>query len=303
MSLIAMFDEHCKLATRKSVDGITGGNKKQLSYHVRNYEAQSEGIYNRATFIRYLAGLDVSQSTKSVLASRLGKFLYWSEFISKEDFEIIKSSFRQVIRNWSERVLDADDIPRIIESAFQMTRSQFTGVRNQLMIYLLSTIGMRISQLLELKMSDVWVENGILRLAINKKKDDQAAGRPKIEIKSLSMEHTIGRYSLLSLYSRYTKLRMMKGGDCFFISHQCKMISDTYMRVTISEISKRLGLRHLSPHSFRHFVGHTVTNEHGITKAAILLGHSNIAITAKYVNPALVDTTDIIHLWRTHDNN
>jgi len=156
---------------------------------------------------------------------------------------------------------------------------------------------MRVSQLCDLRLSDVWVDGDTLHLAIERKKDVMQSTEKKYDIKAIPLTHNIGKFALKVIYDKYMLLRKTKPGDHVFINRIGHTLTTDYIRGMCKKIGTLIGLDGLTPHSFRHFVATTVANTAGITKAAILLGHKNIATTQIYINPDLISTRDIIPEW------
>jgi len=55
----------------------------------------------------------------------------------------------------------------------------------------------------------------------------------------------------------------------------------------VRHYARQVGLQHISPHSFRHFVGTEVAKKSGIRQAQLVLGHKDISSTARYVHDEL----------------
>ena len=295
-NVLAAFDTFAQLATRKSPKGMDEKSRYYLRKHLNEYMDTVTDSIDRMSFIRYILALPQSQSTKYIIANRLGRFLHWYGLLDTEDYSIVRKSFPQKVNSWSHQTLTADMIPKILAEVEKSNRSYYTRARNMLMIYLLATIGMRISQLLEMEINDLWVDKDKVFIRIARKKDIYGK-REKTEKKSIALDHTIGDYKLEVLLKEFYDARIVMESDILFCSNKNKQISYQYARNFIHKIGQRVGIDKLSPHSFRHFVGTTVANKYGIMRAAVLLGHTDIHTTQKYINPDYVDTSVSLPQW------
>uniref|UniRef100_A0A7C4XMW3 Tyrosine recombinase XerC n=1 Tax=candidate division WOR-3 bacterium TaxID=2052148 RepID=A0A7C4XMW3_UNCW3 len=169
-------------------------------------------------------------------------------------------------------ILTIDEVTRIIESADKKTP---LGLRDRVCLELLYGAGLRISELLNLKLSDIRIDEGLISVigkghkerlvpfgkkALNAIEEYLKDGRPKILKKKTSQ--------LLILNTQGRKLSRMG-----FLK-----ILRTY-RIK-SGVNKRV-----TPHTFRHsFATHLLEAGADLRVVQELLGHSDISTTQIYTH-------------------
>lgn len=283
-----LYEQYCKLSTRKRIDGMANGTKIFIKRYLDEYTEEYDSI-NKKTFIEYLVNKNLQPSTKAVIAIGLGRYLKWAGYINEDDYKSILQSFRSPIKEWSNISLNEQDIIEAIKMS-GYGGNRFTRRRNKYMIFLLSSIGMRVSQLVEIKSESVIKDDKYIRYLIPRKKDNRLTIRENLDIKPLPLSYSIGDYVHEDLYNDYMSVKP-KDSEYFFVNRNGNMMTTRYVQKVVEDIGGKLGLD-LSPHKFRHYVGTMMANSPGgLVKAKILLGHADIRTTLKYVYP------ESINIW------
>ena len=74
-----------------------------------------------------------------------------------------------------------------------------------------------------------------------------------------------------------------KGKDQFvFVTNNGLPFSNRTLHKVVVRSSERAGVKRISFHGLRHTFATIIANSHGVEKACILLGHSDIKITMMY---------------------
>ncbi len=155
----------------------------------------------------------------------------------------------------------------------QCSRRAPTGVRNRALLMLLSRSGLRISEALDLRPSDISMDNHTIRLL------DTKSGKPQTRGFHPDAEDALARWldTRKSLGVRNGRLFCtLDGGP----------LSDDYVRQMLRRYARRAGVeKRVHPHGLRHTFADQLQRG-GMTVGEIskLLGHSSIAVTARYLD-------------------
>lgn len=173
------------------------------------------------------------------------------------------------------RVAEFEDIVKLIESPNQFEKNEIVASRNRAMLEVLFSTGMRISELLNLKLEQI-----------------DKTGRIFIKGKGRKERFVY----LTERAYRYLNEYLTKrdgGGEYLFLplrglnsSKKSKKVSTNYLQERIKKYREALGINvPISAHSLRHAFA-TFLVEQGANPAAIqiLLGHESLQTTTRYVN-------------------
>jgi integrase/recombinase XerD len=146
-------------------------------------------------------------------------------------------------------------------------RTQFTSQRNYTLISLLYYHGLRISEALNIKATDIKKQNnGVYTIDIIGK-----GNKPRI----ITIDAV--------LYSNLIKLD--NGGGLLFRALNNKPLSRIAISQDIKRLAKRLLKKDIHLHTFRHsFATNLIKATNNIESVSKYLGHSNLDITNKYYN-------------------
>ncbi len=169
--------------------------------------------------------------------------------------------------------LTQDELSRLI--------SAIRNPHHQLMVRFLYSAGLRISELMHLKVKDIQLEKNYGWVRDGKGGKD----RPFILAKSLNgdIEKWINAHNLAS--------------DSFlFQGYDSRPYSSSSLRIILIQSAKKAGIsKHVHPHTLRHsFATHLIENGYAVTEVQPLLGHSRLDTTMIYTHlaaPALFRIT------------
>lgn len=157
------------------------------------------------------------------------------------------------------------------------------GLRNRAMLETMYACGLRVSEICDLKISDVETDAGILTC---KGKGGKTRKVP------------IGKSAVEWLKS-YLVIRRKKENienQNLFVSALGKPVSRQEIFLMVKECGKKIGRDDVSPHTLRHsFATHLVQNSADIRSVQQMLGHSDISTTQVYTH--ITDT----HLRKTYE--
>ena len=169
-------------------------------------------------------------------------------------------------------VLTVEEIDKLIESIDLSTPE---GQRNRTMLEVLYSCGLRVSELCTLKLSDLYLEQGFIKVEGKGSKQRLVPISPRA-IKELHY-YFIDR-NAIAIKPGYE--------DFVFISRRGKNISRIMVFHIIKELADRIGLtKNISPHTFRHsFATHLLEGGANLRAIQTMLGHESIGTTEIYTH-------------------
>jgi len=170
-------------------------------------------------------------------------------------------------------VLSQDEVKRIIETP--ETSFNPLGLRDRAMFELLYATGLRVGELLDLKLSNIFLDEGFLR-QIGK------GGRERIV--------PIGKYAKewVSAYIRKTRpiLKKNKSTEILFLSRRAGKLSRMGFWKILRHWTIKAGInKKVTPHTFRHsFATHLLEGGADLRSVQAMLGHASIVTTEIYTH-------------------
>ena len=175
-------------------------------------------------------------------------------------------------------VLTEDEIKNLINS---IDLNHNFGQRNKTIIEILYGTGIRVSELVNLKLSNIFFKENIIKV-IGKGNKERFV--PLGEIASCEMKIYINDRNRLKIDS--------KSSDILFLNRYGRRLTRSMIFKIISDASKRIGLdKKISPHTLRHsFATHLIKNGADLRTIQLILGHESITTTEIYTH------LDTLHL-------
>lgn len=175
-------------------------------------------------------------------------------------------------------VLTEDEIKNLINS---IDLNHDFGQRNKTIIEILYGTGIRVSELVNLKLSNIFFKENIIKV-IGKGNKERFV--PLGEIASNEMKIYINDRNQLKIDS--------KSSDVLFLNRYGRRLTRSMIFKIISDASKRIGLdKKISPHTLRHsFATHLIKNGADLRTIQLILGHESITTTEIYTH------LDTLHL-------
>ena len=155
------------------------------------------------------------------------------------------------------------------------------GLRNRAMLEVLYACGLRVSELIGLKLSGLFLDIGFVRV-IGKRDRERIVPIGETAIKHLNiyLEHVRNRMDNIKL----------DAGDAVFLNRRGSSLSRVMVFYIIKDLAKAAGVtKTVSPHTFRHsFATHLVEGGANLRAVQDMLGHENITTTEIYTH---IDTS------------
>jgi integrase/recombinase XerD len=170
-------------------------------------------------------------------------------------------------------VLEVEEIDAMIAC---IDRSKPEGERNVLLLETLFSCGLRVSELVNLKLSDISPDQGLIRV-IGKGNKQRLVPLPEF------LADFIRRFTL---HSR-SQGKIAQGADDFlFLNRNGKPLSRVMVFLLVKELAAKAGIRKsISPHTFRHsFATSLVEGGADLRAVQEMLGHESITTTEIYTH-------------------
>lgn len=174
-------------------------------------------------------------------------------------------------------VLSVEEIDAIIAS---IDLSSPQGHRNKAMLETLYSCGLRVSELISLKLGDLFFDDGFVRVTGKGNKQ-----------RLVPLNDTVRRNIELWLGQRRLMTPDPKSADIVFLNRNGRKLTRVMVFTIIKRAAEAAGIgKDVSPHTFRHsFATHLLEGGASIRQIQDLLGHESILTTEIYT-----------HLDRTH---
>lgn len=174
-------------------------------------------------------------------------------------------------------VLSIEEVERIIASVDPKT---LKGCRDRAMLELLYSCGLRVSELISLKIGDLFFGEGYIRVM------GKGSKQRLVPIGSVAQQ-----YVLEYLEMRYEQLKDgerkgRRGEQVLFLSNRQRQLSRVMVFNIIRQATQDAGIeKSVSPHTFRHsFATHLLMGGASIRQVQDMLGHENITTTEIYTH-------------------
>jgi integrase/recombinase XerD len=224
-------------------------------------------------FLEFITDLGMSAYTQARMVSGLKaffKFLVYEEVITKDPSALLEAP------KLGRKLPDILDFPEIEELFSAIDLSTPEGARNRAMLETLYSSGLRVSELTELKISNVHAEIGFLRVIGKGSKERLVPiGRDAL------------KYILIYRDEIRVHITIQKGfEDHLFVSKRGKSISRVMVFMIIKDLAAKIGLKKsISPHTFRHsFATHLIEGGADLRAVQEMLGHESITTTEIYTH-------------------
>ncbi len=169
--------------------------------------------------------------------------------------------------------LSIADIDRLI-AAIDLSSNE--GERNRAILETLYGCGLRVSELVDLKISDLFFEEGFIKVTGKGSKQ-----------RFVPIAQTTEKYILIYKNEIRSQLQIKKGfEDTLFLNRRGAGLTRAMVFTIIKRLALEINLqKNISPHTFRHsFATHLLENGADLRSIQLMLGHESITTTEVYVH-------------------
>lgn len=170
-------------------------------------------------------------------------------------------------------VLELHEIEALIDA---VDLSKAEGARNRAILETLYSCGLRVSELINLKFSDLYFDEGFIRVLGkgNKQRLVPVSPQVKEEVTVYQREHR-------------NRLDIKPGNEAYiFLNRRGSKLTREMIFIIIKDLAQQTGLqKNISPHTFRHsFATHLIEGGANLRAIQEMLGHESITTTEIYTH-------------------
>ena len=182
--------------------------------------------------------------------------------------------------------LSVADIDNLI-AAIDLSKPE--GERNRAIIETLYSCGLRVSELVTLKISDLFFEEGFIKITGKGNKQRFVPIAPSTEKFINLYRNTIRNHLVISKNFE----------DTLFLNRRGKQLTRAMIFTIIRLLATKINLgKTISPHTLRHsFATHLLENGADLRSIQMMLGHESITTTEIYVHMDRKHLTQIINTF------
>jgi integrase/recombinase XerD len=283
--------EYCKSQKRLDDKTIKAYriDLQQFTTFINNTDIDTLSVADIENFIRYLHENFKPKTAKRKIAS-LKAFFHYLEYrsiIELNPFNRIETKFREPLL--LPKTIPLHMVEKLLSTMYKeysLSHTVYGKKRTLLDIAVSETLfstGMRISELCNLKSSDVDMHDAVIRIY------GKGAKERIIQI---------GNKDVINLLKRYETdyVSEIQASNHFFANPNATPLSDQAVRRMIKKYSSLAAIElHITPHMFRHtFATSLLEADVDIRYIQEMLGHSSITVTEIYTHVTLSKQKDIL---------
>ncbi|RHM63647.1 site-specific tyrosine recombinase XerD [Coprobacillus sp. AF33-1AC] len=212
---------------------------------------------------------------KSTISREITSLRMFYKFLKREQLvEINMMSYFDLPKQADHLpvVLSYDEVTRLLDS---IEMKDFKSARNRAMVELLYASGIRVSELIQIKLSDINLNQNDLKV-IGK------GDKERIVPINNYVSQIIHKY----IVDYRNPFLQFEDNPLLFFNNKKQMISRRSFYNTLRKIAKEAGItKNVSPHTLRHsYATHLLENGADLRSIQELLGHSDISTTTIYTH-------------------
>jgi integrase/recombinase XerD len=180
--------------------------------------------------------------------------------------------------------LSIEDIDNLI-SAIDLTKPE--GERNRAILETLYSCGLRVSELTNLKISDLFFDEGFIKVT----------GKGN---KQRFVPIGLNTQKYINIYRKEIRSHILivpESKDTLFLNRRGKQLTRAMIFTIIKQLAEKIGLhKTISPHTFRHsFATHLLENGADLRSIQLMLGHESITTTEIYMHVDRTHLKDVLN--------
>ena len=224
-------------------------------------------------FLSNIHDLGLSANSQSRIISSLKtffKYLNIEELIKNNPAELLESP--KIGRKLPD-TLSVDEINQLIQT---IDRSTNLGERNITIIEVLYGCGLRVSELINLKISEIYWEEGFIRVI------GKGSKQRLVPLGSVAVKH-------LKIYLKEIRIKLKinpSAQDIVFLNRRGNKLTRVMIFTIIKQLAEKANIKkNISPHTLRHsFATHLVEGGADLRAVQEMLGHESITTTEIYTH-------------------
>jgi len=225
------------------------------------------------SFLNWINELGLSANSQSRIVSGVKAFysyLIIENIMSEDPTELLEAP--KTVRKLPD-TLDVIEINQLID-AIDLSKPE--GERNKAIIETLYSCGLRVSELINLKISNIFFDEGFVKITGKGNKERL------VPIGSIALKLIINYLENIRVHVPVKK----NCTDILFLNRRGDKLTRVMIFTIIKDLAFRIGLKKkISPHTFRHsFATHLIEGGADLRAVQEMLGHESITTTEIYTH-------------------
>lgn len=225
------------------------------------------------SFLKWINEFGITATSQARIISGLRNFFHYcvQENIIVADPTVLLEMPK--LQKKLPTVLSYEEIERMLKVIDLSTPE---GTRNKAMIETLYSCGLRVSELLDLRLSSIYKDSGFVRVIGKGNKERLIPiGDEALKFIDLYVSNVRVHIPVISTFS-----------DIVFLNNRGRKLSRVMVFLIIKELTKKAGInKNVSPHTFRHsFATHLIEGGADLRAVQDMLGHESIITTEIYTH-------------------
>jgi integrase/recombinase XerD len=265
-----------KALSANSVEAYLRDVDKLTQYLVNinsNKTAKEIELTDLKSMIKWINEVGISARSQARIISGIRNFFYFlvlEDEITSDPSELL--SLPKIGKKLPE-VMSLDEIDQL-KSAIDMSKKE--GHRNRAIIETLYSCGLRVSELINLKITNIYKEEGFIRVIGKGNKERLVPLSPSVQKE-------------IEIYQNLVRIHQeIKPGheDFLYLNRRGSQLTRVMIFTIVKNLAEEIGLKKsISPHSFRHsFATHLVEGGANLRAVQEMLGHESISTTEIYTH-------------------
>jgi integrase/recombinase XerD len=259
-----------------SIEAYTRDVEKLAEYVTREFPSKGPlelELEHLRRFVTALAKLEISAYSQARIISGIKafyRFLMYEDRIKEDPAQLLEAP------KLGRKLPDTLSFPEVESLLEAIPLGEPEGHRNRAMLEVLYSSGLRVSELVELKKSQVFAEVGFLKVVGKGNKERLVP---------------IGKAALhyLKLYEEHVRAQQIpaKGQEEYvFLNRRGQKLTRVMVFLIIKKTAAQAGIpKNISPHTFRHsFATHLIEGGADLRAVQEMLGHESITTTEIYTH-------------------
>lgn len=238
--------------------------------HVPPDQVASIHLHN---FLEYLNELGMTPHSQARILSGLKafyRFLMYEERIEHDPTAMVDAP------KLGRKLPDTLSVHEVDQLLAAIDHSKPEGTRNRAILEVLYSSGLRVSELVELRLSHVYFDIGFLRIIGKGNKE-----------RLVPIGNSALKYLRIYVDESRCHIKVRPGFENHaFLNRRGKKLTRVMIFTIIKDLAKKTGLqKNISPHTFRHsFATHLIEGGADLRAVQDMLGHESITTTEIYTH-------------------
>jgi len=272
--------------TENSIESYSSDLKSFYGFIKKNKLSENPKKCNGEIIKKYIYDQSKINSPKTQ-ARRISSIRSFFDYLTFESFIKINPADLIETPKIGKKLPDSLSLNEIIKIINNIDLSHPQGIRNRAIIETLYGSGLRVTELISLKLSNLFFKENLIKVFGKGNKQ-----------RLVPMGKFSKKYLKIYIKDQRSKSKIIKNdSDTIFLNRNGSQIS----RIMIFKIVKELAIKsnikkNISPHTLRHsFATHLIENGADLRTIQKLLGHENIITTEIYTH---LDTKHLRHIMK-----